>query len=145
MRIIPRLLVISLVLITLGAGCLAKTTVTTGNVNTTVTTQLTTNNPTTGTFTTNSSVVNGSVSVTASAISITDFTFTPANLTIKKGTVVTWTNNGQTMHTVDITGSASSGDLNHGQTFSHTFSSTGSFSYHCAHHGTMLGLITVTE
>jgi hypothetical protein len=54
-----------------------------------------------------------------------------------------WTNTGQAPHTV--TGDfADSGILEPGQTFSHTFTETGDFSYICAIHPQMTGTIRVS-
>jgi hypothetical protein len=58
---------------------------------------------------------------------------------------VTWTNTGQRTHTVSADdGSFDSGRLDPGETFSHTFTEPGTFSYHCGFHPEMLGTITVT-
>jgi plastocyanin len=63
---------------------------------------------------------------------------------VKKGTVVTWTNNDSTTHTVTSdTNAFSSGDIAPGSTFKFTFSETGTFSYHCSIHTTMTGKAVV--
>jgi hypothetical protein len=57
--------------------------------------------------------------------------------------MVVWTNTGQAPHTV--TGDfADSGVLESGQTFSHTFTETGDFSYVCAIHPQMTGTVRVS-
>jgi amicyanin len=91
----------------------------------------------------NSSSPNASNKVT-----ITNFSFSPTDITIKKGTTVTWTNNDSVQHTV----TADSGDdgpksqpLSSGQTYSFTFSDEGTFNYHCTFHPEMHGTVTVTE
>lgn len=77
-----------------------------------------------------------------SAISITNFTFAPADEVVKVGTTVTWTNNDSVMHTV--TGATfDSGQLAPGATYSHTFSKAGSFDYKCTIHPQMTARITV--
>ena len=83
-------------------------------------------------------------------ISVEDNFFAPANITIGKGTTVTWTWNGNRDHTV-TSGTASaptnlfdSGVQNSGS-FSFKFNSTGKFPYFCRVHGAMMsGTITVT-
>lgn len=84
-----------------------------------------------------------------SKVVIQNFAYTPANITVKKGTTVTWTNNDSVGHTVtsddDSALSFDSKTLNKGQTFSTTFDKVGSFSYHCTPHPNMTGSVTVTE
>lgn len=82
-------------------------------------------------------------------VTIQDFTFSPATLTVKVGTTVTWTNNGPSPHTtVSDNGVWSSETLaapgggggygggggSAGGTFSYTFMTAGMFGYHCAIH-----------
>lgn len=80
------------------------------------------------------------------SVAISNFAFVPANLTIKKGTTVTWTNTDDAQHTVtgDTSGPASS-LLAKGSTYSFTFAAAGTVSYHCSPHPFMHGTITVTE
>jgi plastocyanin len=57
-------------------------------------------------------------------------------LDVPVNTQVTWTNNDSVPHTVTADdGSFDSGTLQPGQTFSHTFTSAGKVTYHCAIHG----------
>jgi LPXTG-motif cell wall-anchored protein len=81
----------------------------------------------------------------AASVSAVDFRFVPSTITISAGETVTWTNNGQSPHTV-TGGSFDSGNLNPGQTYSHTFSSAGTFPYHCQYHQSqgMVGTVIVT-
>ncbi len=87
-------------------------------------------------------------------VNIVDFAFQPANVTIKVGDMVKWTNTGQSMHTTTsgtTTGGArhpdgqwDSGSLLTGQTFSHTFTKAGAYPYYCSFHFTsMVGTVTV--
>ena len=80
------------------------------------------------------------------SVSIFDNGFTQANLTIAKGTTVTWTNTGQRAHTVTsgAGGFGSDGVLASGKTYAHTFDSAGSFAYICTIHTAMQGTVTVT-
>lgn len=77
-------------------------------------------------------------------VTIVKFSFRPATLTIPVGTTVTWTNQDTVTHTsTSDTGTWSSGNLAHGQSFSFTFKHPGTFSYHCAVHPFMKASITV--
>ncbi len=75
-------------------------------------------------------------------ISIQNFTFSPATLTVKKGATVTWTNNDPAAHTIK-SNSFNSGSLAKGDTFKFTFDSAGTFDYSCGIHPSMLGKIIV--
>jgi plastocyanin len=68
----------------------------------------------------------------------------PSTVTIAAGMQVQWTNQDGTAHTVtaDDTGFHSD-TLDHGQTFSQTFSAPGAYSYHCSIHPFMKGKIVV--
>ena len=80
----------------------------------------------------------------ANAVTIQNLAFTPATLTVPAGTTVTWTNNDTTVHNVTSnTGLFESGQMSRGSHFSHTFSDTGAFAYHCSIHPEMTGTITV--
>jgi amicyanin len=78
------------------------------------------------------------------AVGIDNFTFTPANLTVKAGTTVTWTNRDDIPHTV--TSSAKlfkSKALDTDDKFSFTFTTPGSYEYFCSLHPHMTGKIVV--
>jgi LPXTG-motif cell wall-anchored protein len=82
----------------------------------------------------------------AEDVSEVDFDFVPASLTVSAGATVTWTNNGASPHTsTSDSGAWDSGTMDPGDTFSHTFSSAGTFPYHCDFHEAqgMVGTITV--
>lgn len=100
----------------------------------------------------------GNGAVTSASVTIQDFSFSPTPLTIKAGGSVTWTNNGPSSHSVtsDTPGSFDSGTLSppmasmdpyggtsSGQTYRMTFSTPGTYAYHCAIHATMHGTVTV--
>jgi plastocyanin len=84
---------------------------------------------------------------TGSAITVKNFAFTPADLTVIKGTTVTWTNEDSAPHQIaSDTGDAvsfSGSSMSPGQTFSFKFDAAGTFPYHCAIHSSMHGTITV--
>ena len=63
----------------------------------------------------------------ATAVKVADFSFTPADTTIKVGQTVTWTNEGQVQHTVKGPGFFSSKALGNGERFSHRFAKAGRF------------------
>lgn len=85
---------------------------------------------------------------TTNSVTIENFAFSPASITIKKGTAVTWANKDSATHTVtesDSQAGPNSGDVAPGSTYSFTFKSAGTFHYHCAIHPSMTGTVTVTE
>jgi len=70
--------------------------------------------------------------------------YVPATLTVPVGTIVTWTNKEADIHTVDsYDGLFVSGPLYLGQTFSYTFTKSGTFNYYCKPHPDMFGTIIV--
>lgn len=78
------------------------------------------------------------------SVSIVNFAFAPASLSVGPGGRVTFTNHDQATHTVTATGGLfNSGNLPPGQSFSFTFMGRGSFAYHCQIHQYMTGTITV--
>ena len=78
------------------------------------------------------------------AVSIANFAFSPASLTIPVGDTVEWTNNQNVTHTVTSdTGTELSASLGPGQTYQHIFMTAGSNPYHCSIHTTMHGSVTV--
>ncbi|MBK8465535.1 MAG: cupredoxin domain-containing protein [Chloracidobacterium sp.] len=77
-------------------------------------------------------------------VAISGFAFSPADLTINVGDTVTWTNNDGSGHTsTSDTGVWNSEFLSQGQSFSFTFTSAGSFPYHCGLHAFMTATVTV--
>jgi plastocyanin len=76
---------------------------------------------------------------------IQNFSFKPANITIKRGTKVIWINRDSTAHTATANNGRSfdSGRLGTGQRFSHTFKRAGKKSYHCEIHPDMRGSVVV--
>jgi plastocyanin len=75
-------------------------------------------------------------------VSIQNFAFNPATLTVKKGATVTWTNNDPAQHQIK-SATFNSSQLGKGQSFSFTFNDAGTFDYSCAIHPSMLGKIIV--
>ncbi len=78
------------------------------------------------------------------SVSISGFAFSPASLTAKQNTKVTWTNNDSVTHTVTSdTGLFDSGNIPAGGTYNYTFSTAGTYAYHCTIHPNMKGTVMV--
>jgi plastocyanin len=78
------------------------------------------------------------------AVTIESNSFNPASLTIKVGETVTWTNKDSYAHTVTSdNGAFDSGNIASGSTFSFTFDTAGTYSYHCSIHTSMTAKIIV--
>lgn len=87
-------------------------------------------------------------SVATSSVAIQNFAFSPANITVKKGTTVTWTNKDSVAHTVTETDGKTgptSGDVNPGANYTFTFNTPGTYHYHCSIHPEMVGTVIVTS
>jgi plastocyanin len=83
--------------------------------------------------------------VATDAVDIKNFAFSPATITVTAGSTVVWTNADSIQH--DITfdgGSISSSVLNHNDTFSHSFTTAGTYHYICSIHPFMHGTVIVT-
>lgn len=80
-------------------------------------------------------------------VTIANNMFTPSQITVTKGSTVTWTNNDSVAHTVtndlNNTGGPASNDIAPGSTYGFTFAKTGSFQYHCKIHPSMRATIVV--
>lgn len=86
--------------------------------------------------------------VATDVVKISDFAFSPASITVKKGDTVTWTNEDNVAHTVtesDNQDGPKSDELQKGDTFTFTFNDAGTFKYKCSLHPSMTGTVTVTE
>jgi plastocyanin len=78
------------------------------------------------------------------AVSIENFNFTPADLTVPAGTTVVWTNHDDVEHTVTASdnGFSSPSIPTDGQ-FSFTFTAPDTYTYFCAIHPFMTAKVTV--
>ena len=89
----------------------------------------------------------GSIALARAAtqtVTIADFAFSPATVTIRAGDTITWTNDDAIVHTAtSTTGAFDSGDLAPGKSYSVTFTTAGTYDYFCAPHPTMTGQIVV--
>ena len=84
------------------------------------------------------------IAAASGSVTIADFSFTPATITINQGDTVTWNNNGPTPHSATANdGSFDTGILKKGQTGSHTFNQAGTFSYFCKPHPFMKASVVV--
>jgi len=84
--------------------------------------------------------------VATSAVTIDNFSFMPAAITVKAGTTVTWTNKDEEPHSVvssqePMRSPTLAGTTN---TFSHTFTRPGTYAYNCGIHPFMHGTVEVT-
>lgn len=76
-------------------------------------------------------------------VMIDNFTFEPAQLTIKLGTTVTWKNRDDIPHTIVSAGKFRSKPLDTDDSYSFTFTSAGEYKYFCSLHPHMTGIVTV--
>jgi plastocyanin len=77
-------------------------------------------------------------------VSIQDFFFSPANVSVPAGTTVTWVNEGNVPHTVTSDdGQFDSGVLMPGDSYTVMFKGQGTITYHCAIHPSMTGSVSV--
>ena len=86
--------------------------------------------------------------VATEEVEIEDFAFSPARITVKKGTTVTWTNKDDVEHNVafDDGGGAEDAKLiGKNESVSFTFNKTGEFAYHCSPHPYMKATVVVTD
>ncbi len=73
--------------------------------------------------------------------------FSPATLTVKIGTTVTWKNNDNVAHTAtsDNGTTFNTGDIAAGASKTYTTNLAGTFPYHCTYHPGMTGSLVVTN
>jgi plastocyanin len=78
-----------------------------------------------------------------SIVTIDNFTFQPAELTVKTGTTVTWQNHDDIPHTIVSAGKFRSKTMDTDDSFSFTFTAVGDYKYFCSLHPHMTGTIRV--
>jgi plastocyanin len=72
--------------------------------------------------------------------------FGPRTLKVKVGTTVIWTNHDVDSHTVTFDdGSVESGELAPGDSFEFTFTTTGTYNYHCSMHPELMKAVVEVE
>ena len=76
---------------------------------------------------------------------IRDFAFEPAELTVPPGSTVIWRNAGDAPHTVTASGGSFDSEMiTAGGSWARTFETAGTFTYVCAFHPQMKGVVEVT-
>jgi LPXTG-motif cell wall-anchored protein len=84
------------------------------------------------------------IAAASTGVTISDFQFAPASVTVNVGDTVTWTNNGPTPHSAtSSSGVFDTGIMDAGQSGSHTFTEAGTFAYICTPHPNMHGTVVV--
>lgn len=82
----------------------------------------------------------------SASVSMLDFSFSPATVTVNIGDSVTWVNNGEEDHDAAARdGSFSTDTVEPGGSASVPFSSAGTFSYICNFHPDMTGTVVVSD
>jgi plastocyanin len=80
-------------------------------------------------------------------VTIQDFLFSPASITVPANTTVKWTNNGPSVHTVTSNAGSiatfDSGEFSAGSSVCFSFADPGTFDYLCTLHPFMTGSVTV--
>ena len=80
----------------------------------------------------------------SASITIENFAFTPASVTVTAGATVTWTNNDSAPHTATGDGGEfDTGNIAQGGSASVTFDTPGTYTYHCSIHPNMTATIIV--
>ena len=79
----------------------------------------------------------------AKSVNIANFAFKPGNLTVAKGTKVTFSNSDGVPHTATRAGSFDTGRISPGGSKSVKLARAGTFAYHCSIHPSMHGKIVV--
>ncbi len=81
----------------------------------------------------------------AKAVTIADYTYEPAEITVPKGATVTFTNRDSTPHTATSkqSGVFESGSIDTGKTGKVRLEGSGTFAYYCLFHPFMKGTIVV--
>jgi plastocyanin len=76
---------------------------------------------------------------------IQDSAYAPANVQVRVGTSLTWTNTYSVPHSVTFkNGMKDSGLLRQGQVFTYTFTTPGTYAYYCTAHPSMVAQVLVT-
>ena len=82
----------------------------------------------------------------APSISIKEYAFSPAQLTVAAGTKITWTNHDQVPHTIVDEGKKfRSPALDTNDSYSFVLTQPGTYRYFCSLHPQMVGTITVVK
>lgn len=76
-------------------------------------------------------------------VEVSSFKFSPAGLTVPKGTRVVFSNTSRTAHTATDNGAFDTGRIKAGKTAAVRFEQRGTFKYHCKIHPFMKGKVVV--
>jgi plastocyanin len=87
--------------------------------------------------------LSGAHAVETTNVMIDNFTFEPAQLTVKVGTTVTWKNRDDIPHTVVSAGKFRSKTMDTDDSYSFTFTAAGDYKYFCSLHPHMTGMVKV--
>lgn len=90
--------------------------------------------------------VQAAAPVATNAVTVDNFAFGPAAITVAAGTKVTWTNHDDEPHTVTSANDPKlfrSAALDTGDSFSFTFDKPGTYKYFCSIHPQMIGTVVV--
>jgi plastocyanin len=97
---------------------------------------------------TSPSTSGGGDAVATKSVTIKNFAFRPASITVKVGSTVIWTNGDQAPHNVisqNSRGPLRSATMKKGGTYKYTFRKTGRYAYLCTIHPSMTGTVVVTR
>ena len=94
--------------------------------------------------TTTAATTSATTVVGGATISVSNFKYEPADVTITPGQTVTFAFLGGTHTATADDGAWSSGEKSGGENFAFTFDQPGTFAFHCEIHASMQGTITVT-
>jgi plastocyanin len=81
----------------------------------------------------------------ANEVWIQNMAFNPATITVNTGTTITWTNKDGVTHTVTSDNDLFSSGSIAGNAYIHTFSTAGSYAYHCSIHTYMTATVIVKD
>jgi len=87
--------------------------------------------------------LSGAHAVETTNVMIDNFTFEPAQLTVKIGSTVTWKNRDDIPHTVVSAGKFRSKTMDTDDSYSFTFTAAGDYKYFCSLHPHMTGTVKV--
>jgi len=82
----------------------------------------------------------------STTVRIQNMQFAPETVTIQSGDTVVWKNGDDRDHSVvAVDGSFDSGNIPSGDSYRHTFKTTGKFDYKCSYHPRMRGVVVVRD
>jgi len=81
---------------------------------------------------------------TGQQVAIANFAFSPKTISVASGTSISWTNGDTATHTVTFDTGPDCGNVTPGKSATITFSTPGTYTYHCKIHSSMTGSVTVS-